>query len=293
MTTINKTKIHSIKIADALITITTDTTFKTLCSTQTQIEKLKSIHFHLDSEIFFINKGKLVVHTENEAHSFSDSLVLIPPFFLHYSEPNENNYRLQISINKNTHIKNSILFDKISAFFNSDKIIVSKLTPSMLFLLEELDRTFEDDLFAKNEREESILTLLFFHILDSFGLAMKEENDSNDDIDAYILQINNIICNELDEKINLQFVADRLHLSTKQTTRIIKKYYSCSLSDLLIQRKLSIACMLLTNTNLKISKIIKLINIETANYFFRLFKKAFGITPLQYRKNTTPPRLSR
>ena len=123
-------------------------------------------------------------------------------------------------------------------------------------------------------------------MLNQYGL--KEPNEVIKPPSNYLLIIEDIINNELDKKIDLQFVADRLFLSTKQTARIIKKHFNCSLSQLVLQKKLSIACMLLTNTELKISEIINIINVETSNYFFRVFKKAYSVSPLQYRKMHHP-----
>lgn len=284
MKTFNQVKIYSLTIEDLQVVITKDSTFKTLSSNQVspQIEKLKTIHFHLDYEIFFINKGDLVVHLTDDVKTFNNSIVLLPPHLLHYSEASDNNYRLQIKIEKKHNSKNSLLFDKISQLFDKTQINTADLTPSIIFLLEELNRGFENNYVAVEEREKSILTLLFLEMLNSYGL--KQQTSSSVSPSNYLLTIDNIINNELDEKIDLQFVADKLHLSTKQTARIIKKHFNCSLSELILQKKLSIACMLLTNTDLKISEIINIINIETNNYFFRIFKKTFGMSPLQYRK---------
>lgn len=284
MQNFNQTKIYSLDIEDLQVIITKDSTFRTLSTNQPspQIEKLKTIHFHLDYEIFFINKGALIVHLQDEVKTFHNSIVLLPPLLLHYSEASDNNYRLQIKIEKKRNVKTSFLFDKISAFFDKTQINTADFTPTTVFLLEELNKCFENDYLAEDEREKAILTLLFLEMLNSYGL--KQQKDNSLTPSNYLLIINDIINNELDEKVDLQYVADKLHLSTKQTARIIKKHYNCSLSELVLQKKLSVACMLLTNTELKISEIIKVINIETNNYFFKLFKKTFGVSPLQYRK---------
>ena len=85
------------------------------------------------------------------------------------------------------------------------------------------------------------------------------------------------------EKINLSTLAGELYLSTKQVSRIIKKEYDCTFSELINRKRMSAACMLLKNTDMKISDIIKQLNYTSENYFYVLFKKYYGVSPRNYR----------
>ena len=46
----------------------------------------------------------------------------------------------------------------------------------------------------------------------------------------------------------------------------------------------STASTLIKNTAIPISEIAKQTNLGSENYFYTLFKKRYGISPLQYRK---------
>ena len=71
-----------------------------------------------------------------------------------------------------------------------------------------------------------------------------------------------------------------------KVSRIIKKHYNCTITELINKRKLAIAVKLLTETNLSIAKIIDTVGYPTPNYFFKIFKKHYGVSPLSYRKKS-------
>ncbi|MGN0179120.1 MAG: helix-turn-helix domain-containing protein, partial [Monoglobaceae bacterium] len=111
-----------------------------------------------------------------------------------------------------------------------------------------------------------------------------EEKNSNQRFDSYFIAIDGII-KDYQKNINLKSVADDLHLSTKQASRIIKKYYKTTLSQLVVKKRLGVACALLENSDMAVSDIVKHINFPSESYFYSQFKKAYETTPLQYRKS--------
>ena len=87
------------------------------------------------------------------------------------------------------------------------------------------------------------------------------------------------------ESITLTELSRELYLCEKQISRIIRKEYGCSLSELINRRRLAVACMLLKYTNMPICEIADAVGYEYENYFFTVFKKAYGITPMKYRSD--------
>lgn len=84
----------------------------------------------------------------------------------------------------------------------------------------------------------------------------------------------------------LEKLAALLHLSTKQTARLIKKQYGMTFEQRLTQTKLDMAVRLLTMTSLPISEIAKTVGYSSIHYFSRRFKEKFGISPAEYRKHS-------
>ena len=157
------------------------------------------------------------------------------------------------------------------------------LSDNVLTYLSEIEKIFFSSRWASSTRLHSLLTLLFIEVFDLLGIENNEKAPT-DELHKYVQTIDQIINLEFDKKINLQYLADRLFLSTRQLARIIKKYYNLTLTEIITRKKLNVASVLLTNTNMSITEIISSVNFETPNYFYTLFKNHYGITPLQYRK---------
>ena len=63
---------------------------------------------------------------------------------------------------------------------------------------------------------------------------------------------------------------------TQKTGKTPQKYHT----DLLLSKSVT----MLTDTNLKVAQIAAALGFDDSLYFSRLFKKAYGISPLEYRK---------
>ena len=81
-------------------------------------------------------------------------------------------------------------------------------------------------------------------------------------------------------------LANMVHLSPGYLSRIFKKETGMSLSDYIIQKRITIAKQLLTKTNLPVTTIAERIGLSYASYFTKLFKEKVNMTPQEYRQNT-------
>lgn len=80
-------------------------------------------------------------------------------------------------------------------------------------------------------------------------------------------------------------LANMVHISPGYLSRIFKKETGLSLSDYIIQKRITIAKQLLTKTNLPITTIAERIGLSYASYFTKLFKEKVNMTPQEYRQN--------
>lgn len=76
-----------------------------------------------------------------------------------------------------------------------------------------------------------------------------------------------------------------VHISPGYLSRIFKKETGLSLSDYIIQKRISVAKQLLVKTNLPITTIAERIGLSYASYFKKLFKEKVNMTPQEYRQN--------
>ena len=100
----------------------------------------------------------------------------------------------------------------------------------------------------------------------------------------HIYEIERFINSNLGKKITIQDVAEHISLSTRQLSRIVQKEYACTLVELITDKKLASAEILIRNTHIPIGEIATQINLGSTNYFYALFKNRYGVSPLQYRK---------
>lgn len=73
-------------------------------------------------------------------------------------------------------------------------------------------------------------------------------------------------------------------LSVSKLQRCFKQYYSMTITEYIHREKMKKAMLLLADDELNIKNIVHLCGYESASKFTCAFKKAFGMTPSQYRK---------
>ena len=86
------------------------------------------------------------------------------------------------------------------------------------------------------------------------------------------------------EKISMEALAEKLHLSYVGLCRKFKRSMHCSPSDFLIRLRMQYAKQLILDEQKSISEIAELCGYQNAYYFSNAFKKQFHVSPSQYRK---------
>ena len=239
----------------------------------------KDIHYHPQNELFFINDYPLTVLGESSSVEFANCIACIPAFFLHNSI-RCNDYRILFSYVAPNERKNEI-YDFFEKVFSTNEPFTLKSNEMQYLYLKEITKYIRDSSPISNEIVSSLLKLIFLDIYNCNAVTNKNSSDPRQN--SYFITIDSIIQNYQNE-INLKVVADALHLSIKQASRVIRKHYKTSLSSLINQKRLMAACTLLESSDMAISEIVEYVNFPSDSYFYAQFKKRFGCTPLKYRK---------
>ena len=85
--------------------------------------------------------------------------------------------------------------------------------------------------------------------------------------------------------ISLQSLADHFDYSTSHLSRLIKKHTGTTFAKILQDIKLKKGCNFLESSNLPIKDISDIIGYESVEYFTRIFKKTYKMTPSEYRQS--------
>jgi 2-isopropylmalate synthase len=107
------------------------------------------------------------------------------------------------------------------------------------------------------------------------------ETEETEKDDRLIAMINYIQSNF--RTVTLESLADEFHLSTPYVSKYIKDKSGKTFGEHVAQIRMKKAKTLLKNGNMTIENISYSIGYPNAEHFSRVFKKAFGMTPVQYR----------
>ena len=274
-----KTKISDIRIETVLF----DEAFHMKISSGVSgiMSHIKHMHKHSTYEMFFVLDGRLDVVDTHGIRSYENKIVIVPPNYEHYTISEvKNGYCFYFSMEQMA-ISGEDFFVRVDEQLSSD-ITSFELNEDALFYVTRFVQ--EADKKDMNEKISHLLYLLFSNIFDMINIEnsklkfIKNQNKYIHIIEAYIYNYN------YENKVGIKELSEKLYLSQKQVSRIIKKEYGCTFSELVNRRRLNVACALLKHTDLCIGEIASAVGYEYENYFFALFKKSFGVTPLQYRK---------
>ena len=84
---------------------------------------------------------------------------------------------------------------------------------------------------------------------------------------------------------SLTRVAAAHHVSLPYLSALIRQATGSTYKELLQQKRLDRAQQLLRTTSLPVQAVAEAVGYETTSYFYTIYKKAFGITPKEYRQH--------
>ncbi len=106
-----------------------------------------------------------------------------------------------------------------------------------------------------------------------------QKNRREDKIREYIMA-------HLTDDLSVQVLSDVFHVSRIDLYDVFKKAFNCTIAEFVKKCRLEKACSLLQETAFPVQKIAILCGIPDYNYFSKCFKKAYLLSPREYRKQT-------
>ncbi len=101
------------------------------------------------------------------------------------------------------------------------------------------------------------------------------------------IKIENYIINNLDKDLSVSKICSVFNISWRALYTTFDKYFHCTVAEFIKKRRLEKSCELLLNTTLPISKVCQKCGIEDYNYFSKIFKKEYNVSPRQYRTDNS------
>lgn len=237
-------------------------------------------HYHEEIEIAYVEHGKISGYTASKEIPLSkgDICIFMPGEIHNFISTEENNIYI-FKIRTLTHIEN-INFDKI-------RLSNNKITPhdnyynDLLSIIQKIyyeytnkEKGYEFVIRAlKNNLISYILRNLDYKIIDTHQNIHLLNN-----INAYLEE-------SFAEKITLEEIAEKCHMSKYYFSHTFKKLTGMSFMAYLSLFRIEKATVLLQLTNKSISDIAYECGFGNVRSFNRIFKETLNLTPVQYRKS--------
>ncbi len=244
------------------------------------------LHFHSYYELFYVASGELVIRFEDGDKTFKkDDLIIMSPGINHHtvnSSSGLTRYNINFLIEKTAIKAEFSLYDSIREVLAEEYLHLENSGELRNIIKDVLTYAFHGDkMNICRSFHELIVAVLNKKNTRSAELPNAPISDSSM-IRMYKLQ--QILFHCYAQDISLSDIANKLYLSTRQASRIIKKYYGCTYRELVTRMRMKEAAELLVTTDMSVLEISTKVGYNSIKGFYSAFKKQYACLPTQCRK---------
>jgi len=122
--------------------------------------------------------------------------------------------------------------------------------------------------------------------MQSFGQHYIEMVSSKnlDDYEDAVEKVERYIREHLAEELSVKNLADMVYIGADHLTRSFKKRYGKTVTDFILEQRMNLAGELLKDKRFTITMVSDAVGFGNYSYFTEQFKKTYGKTPREYRK---------
>ncbi|MHC1694873.1 MAG: AraC family transcriptional regulator [Eubacteriales bacterium] len=273
----------------------------------------ETLHNHIFYEIHYIINESCEILSDIKKYRLSKhNLCLIPPLLYHYTAKIRElpiKYCIRFTYGKIKKKTDDSLYDEFDKTLNGvDGIIVLRKSREFGMLLDEIYREYSLSEYGSIPLIQSLLTQFFIRLYRTLvrksmdGKMIIKSGSRTNMSRASVAElsgdnkrpghskeyrdykIETFFQENIARSLKVDDLAEELHLSVKQTNRILKDFYGHTFKQKLIEERLSQAKQLLGNASLSIDRIAESIGYNSKTGFYIAFKKNCGMTPDTYRK---------
>lgn len=241
-----------------------------------------TMHAHKFYELFHVLKGNITIYTDaGNVNLREGDTVIVSPNLMHTTQfaPNSLRVCMTFTIKKNKNHSQVNYYEAFQNILSNPYMHTNGVSDQPFKRLAYYFRS------KHQERDELIISCLREIIV-----LIKMAQGSRNSISAMSADTNSLRTYIIDDYFTTNYqngslikLAELLHLSPQQTQRIIKKMYSQSFSEKMIQSKMNYAKTMLLDSSLSVAQIALNCGYNSTNGFFVAFKKHFGKTPNEFR----------
>lgn len=240
-------------------------------------------HANASFELHLVLSGACTVSVKEKTLRLSGGDVLIIPSGAHHMSSSDPGAFSHLSVSFTMAEGNGI-------FSASSDHILLKADAKTRSAAEALIRETTGRSAFREEMISLLLKELFLYILRADELSA-DTSFAKEGTGSDVFESNRVRTDTIDvffekhhaENVSEAMLADALHVSVRQLSRILKKNYGMNFSEKLLTARMDHAAWLLRTTDLSISAISEAVGFSSEGNLFRHFRSRFGMTPRQYR----------
>ncbi len=225
-------------------------------------------------DVLFMNQHIQHAVMETSAEDMGINFIILPEFF---------DIPLSMLGNQKNNILSEFLISTLRIDDNRPQYILFRTAEN-----EAVQNLFENMIVSvinqKDNEEENInqytMGLVFLHLLNNLELISNDSFLSGDDLlfDVAIRYIN-----QQYQHASLTVLAQSMHCSVSNMSRIIKNRTGHTFLEILQRRRFQQAVVFLEDTQMSIAEIMNAVGYENSSFFYRKFKERYGMSPKKYR----------
>ncbi len=239
-----------------------------------------NIHYHNSYEIYYLTEGNCRYFIEKKTYNISaGDIVLIPKGVIHKTHYETKNYK-RILINCSGHYIPESVKPRLReiACFSGNSAAKKKIEENLAIIENEYfsPDEFSDDII-KNKLGEILL-------LAARSTASNRSSDEIPVVDRALEYIHSHYMNNM----TLSETASYCYISKEHLSRIFKKETGFGFNEYLtIYRLKKAEALLKDHPKGKISEIAYLCGFNDSNYFSKVYKKMFNVSPTETKSSGT------
>lgn len=236
---------------------------------------------HVDDKTFIAQKGDLCIINKGRIHRILDNS----------REIQKSCIKKSFFFNPDDIIDNSELYTKYveplleaHAFSHMQLHSHKGIGKEIFHLIDEIEVLSQNQSDAHELEILGLLYMLIRRLYLAYELKKKELNEEFNSNTHLQRRMTNYIYEHFGEKLSLDDIANSGNISRSTCIRLFNEYTGKSPIDFLNSYRLEVSSQLLKDKKRRITDIAQECGFTQQSYYNRMFRKEFGLTPNEYRK---------
>lgn len=236
-------------------------------------------HFHSDIEIVYVIEGVLLVGIGNQMYELhAGEIAVIPSNSIHFFDQKENagtntDYILVFSP--------EMLYENL---FVTPFVVTPNDSQMYLEKFQQLSTVFQEKGRSYILEMQSMITDICYHLSCEEAFVTSHNAVRNVYSDSKIQHVLEYINNNLKEELSFEEICERFSISEARLRKEFMDTVGMTFAKYVANRRICMVESMLRQTDVSIIDICYECGFSSVRTFNRIFLKATGLTPMQYRK---------